>query len=269
MDPLELARVPGINPQVPEASRIYDYTLGGTHNFEADRRAAEFMYSLMPSVRKWVRMLRTCLRTAARKASMEGFEHWVDFGSGLPTEEHVHTVLTDARVLYSDINPLTIATAKHLLGDTPNVRYLECDLREAGAFLQRPDVTEFLQGERRVAFGANGITVFLTPEENRRFFRALYDWAAPGSKVFVTFETKDPNLSTPQLAQFVGMFQRMGELFHLGTLDEYLEYCLPWTPDSEGVKTVREFLALPPGHITDADREGVGLEVYAVMLEKR
>ncbi|MCP3143481.1 SAM-dependent methyltransferase [Pyxidicoccus xibeiensis] len=269
MDPLELNRVPGINPQIPEASRIYDYTLGGTHNFEADRRAAEYLFSLLPSTPKWVRMLRTCLRTAARRMSMEGFEYWVDFGSGLPTEEHVHTVLSDARVLYSDINPLTIATAKHLLGNNPNVRYLECDLRQAGSFLQRPDVVDFLQGERRVAFGANGITVFLTAEENRRFFRALYDWAAPGSKLFTTFETKDPRLSTPQWEQFVGMFQRMGELFHLYSLPEYLDFCSPWTPDAEGVKTVREFLALPSGHITEEDREGVGVEFYAVVLEKR
>ncbi|WP_342380632.1 SAM-dependent methyltransferase [Myxococcus stipitatus] len=269
MDNPELARIPGVNPHVPDAARIYDYTLGGTHHFEVDRQAAEFMFSLVPSTPKWVRMLRACLRTAAQRLSAGGYHHWVDFASGLPTSDHVHSVLPNAKVLYSDINPLTITTGKHLLGGNPNTRYLECDIRNAGEFLHRPDVREFLDGERRVVFGANAITVFLPAEENRKFFADLYEWAAPGSKVFATFETKAPGLSTPRWEQFVGMFQRMGESFHLYSLREYLDMCGPWTPGPGGVMTVREFLGLPLGHITEEDREGVGIEFYAVILEKR
>ncbi|MFP2906064.1 SAM-dependent methyltransferase [Pyxidicoccus sp. 3LFB2] len=269
MDSNELARVPGVNPQVPDASRIYDYALGGTHNFEADRQAAEFMFSMVPSTPKWLRMLRAGLQTAARRLSAEGFKHWVDFASGLPTADHVHTVLPDARVLYSDINPLTIASAKHLLGDNPRVRYLECDIRRAGDFLRRPDVEAFLEGQRRVAFGTNGITGFLSAEENQRFFRDLYDWAAPGSKLFTTFETKEPAKTTPQWEQFIGMFERMGESFHLYSLPEYLDICGPWAQDRMGVVPIREFLGLPDGYVTEADREGIGVEFYAVILEKR
>ncbi|MBZ4413670.1 SAM-dependent methyltransferase [Myxococcus sp. MISCRS1] len=268
MDNQELSRIPGVNPHVPDAARIYDYTLGGTHHFEVDRQAAEFMFSLVPSTRKWLRMLRSCLRTAALRLSADGFDHWVDFASGLPTSDHIHSVLPDAKVLYTDINPLTIATGKHLLGDNPRTRYMECDIRSAGDFLRRPDVRAFLDGERRVAFGANGITVFLSSEENRRFFKDLYDWAAPGSKLFATFETKAPGLSTPKWEQFVGMFQKMGESFQLYSLREYLDLCGPWSPGPGGVMTVREFLGLPVGHITEEDREGVGIEFYAVILEK-
>jgi hypothetical protein len=265
----ELTSVPGVNPSIPDASRVYDYTLGGTHNFEADRQAAEYMFSLVPSVPKWVRMLRACLQTAARRMAADGFKHWVDFASGLPTKDHVHTVLPEARVLYSDISPLTITTARHLLGGNPRVRYLECDIRRAADFLRRPDVDGFLEGERRVAFGANGITAFLSAEENRKFFRDLYDWAAPGSKLFTTFETKEPALTTPQWEQFLGMFQKMGESFHLYSLPEYLDICGPWAQDRMGVVTVREFLGLPEDHITEQDREGLGIEFYAVILEKR
>ncbi|CAM3229491.1 hypothetical protein G4177_24160 [Corallococcus sp. ZKHCc1 1396] len=270
MDANELARVPGVNPQVPDAARIYDYTLGGTHNFEADRQAAEALFSLLPSTRKWVRMLRSCLQVAAKRLSSEGFTHWVDFASGLPTNDHVHGVLPpDVKVLYSDINPLTMAQARVLLGDDPRVCYLECDIRQAKPFLERPDVREFLGGERKVALGANGITVFLQAEENRRFFRDLYDWAAPGSKLFTTFETKDPTKTTPQWEQFVGMFKTMGEHFELFSLPEYLKLCEPWTPGPGGIQTVREFLGLPEDYITQEDRQGVGIEFYAVILEKK
>lgn len=268
MDVNELARIPGVNPQVPSAARIYDYTLGGAHNFEADRQAAEYMFSLVPSTRKWVRMLRSCLQAAARRLSGEGFQHWVDFASGLPTNDHVHAVLPGTQVLYSDINPLTIAQGRALLGSSPNTLYLEGDIRKARELLLRADVQHFLGGDRRVALGANGITVFLTAEDNRRFFRELYDWAAPGSKLFTTFETKDPDKTTPRWEQFTGMFQRMGESFHLYSLPEYLDFCLPWTPDKAGVLTVREFLGLPPEHVREEDREGIGIEFYAVVLEK-
>ncbi|XXF77203.1 SAM-dependent methyltransferase [Myxococcaceae bacterium GXIMD 01537] len=262
-------RIPGVNPQAPSAARIYDYTLGGTHHFEADRQAAEYMFSLVPSTRKWVRMLRACLQSAARRLSSDGFTHWVDFASGLPTRDHVHAVLPDARVLYTDINTLTIAQARNMLGDDARVRYQECDIRKAREFLERADVQAFLEGHRKVVFGANGITVFLSAEENRKFFRDLYDWAAPGSKLFTTFETKAADKTTPRWEQFVDMFHKVGESFHLYSLPEYLEFCQPWTPDKAGVMPVREFLGLPPEHVTEEDREGVDIEFYAVILEKR
>lgn len=269
MDLDELAKIPGVNPNIPSAARVYDYTLGGSHNFEADRQAAEYMFSLVPSTRKWVRMLRSCLQVAAKRLGAEGFRYWVDFASGLPTEDHVHAVLPNAKVLYSDINPLTIAEGKALLGDNPNVLYAPCDIRNARAFLEGQEVQEFLNGERQVAFGASGITVFLTAEENRKFFRDLYDWAAPGTKLFTTFETKSPSKTTPRWEQFMEMFRRMGESFNLFSLEEYLELASPWVPDKRGVMPVREFLGLPSGYISHEDREGIDIEFYATVLEKR
>jgi hypothetical protein len=82
--------MPGKKPMdtnVPNAGRVYDYVLGGHHNFEADRQAAEYMISLVPSTRKWVRMLRMFLQEAARQLGQEGFDQFLDFASGLPTEE--------------------------------------------------------------------------------------------------------------------------------------------------------------------------------------
>jgi len=45
--------------------------------------------------------------------------------------------------------------------------------------------------------------------------------------------------------------------------------CGPWAQDRMGVLPLTEFLGLPPGHITEKDREGMGVEFYAVILEKR
>ena len=59
------------------------------------------------------------LRTAAQRLAADGFHHgWVDFASGLPTEDHVHVVLPDTCVLYSDVNiyPLTITKRSERAG---------------------------------------------------------------------------------------------------------------------------------------------------------
>lgn len=254
---------------IPNAARIYDYTLGGTHNFEADRQAAEYMFSLVPSTRKWVKMLRVFLQEAATQLWEEGFTHFIDFASGLPTNDHTHSVLPEAKIIYSDVDPLTVATAQQMVADKPNILYLESDIRQARQLLESPQVEEFLGGQRKVAFGCNGITVFLLPEEISRLFQDLHDWAAPGSKLYITFETKEAGKMTPKMEQFFGMFEQAGAPFYLYTLDECLDMCKPWVVDQRGLIPVSEFLGLPEGYITEADREGVGLEFYAAIMEKK
>lgn len=255
-------------PDVPNAARIYSYTLGGTHYFPIDQAAAEYMFSLVPSTPKWVRMLRGFLQQAARQLWAEGFTHFVDFASGLPTEDHIHHVLPDAKIVYSDSDPATYAQAQALVGHLPNVRYLQHDVRDARSLLESAQVRDFLDGERKVAIGLSGITVFLTPDEISQIFHDLYAWAAPGAKLYVTYETKLPNLMTPRLEQFLDMFRQAGSPFHLYSLDESLAMSQPWRPTPSGLQPLREFLALPADYITEADHEEVGLEFYAAILEK-
>lgn len=254
--------------EVPNAARIYNYMLGGSHWFAADEAAAGYMSSLVPSTAKWVRMLRDFLQQAASRLHAEGFRHFVDFASGLPTDEHIHAVVPDSRVVYSDVDPYTLQVAREMVADLPNVLYLEHDVRDPVALLDSPRVTEFLGGERRLALGLSGVTVFLAPDELRRVFRDLYDWAAPGSRLYVTYETKLPGATTPRMEQFIEMFRQVGSPFYLYTLEECLEMSAPWRIPAGGLPRVADFLGRPPGHVTEEDREGVGLEFYAGILEK-
>lgn len=252
----------------PNSARIYNYMLGGSHNFPADRAAADYMSSLVPSTAKWVRMLRDFLQQAASQLRAEGFTHFVDFASGLPTDDHIHHVVPDAKVVYSDIDPYTLEQAQKLVGDLPNVLYLNHDVRDARALLESPQVAAFLGGERRVALGLNGITVFLDPDEMRKLFQNLYDWAAPGSKLYITYETKEPGLMTPRMEQMIDMFRQVGSPFWMYSLEESIQMSQPWQLPPRGLVPLREFLNLPPEHITEEDREGVNLEYYAAILEK-
>lgn len=254
--------------EIPNAARIYNYMLGGSHWVPADQAAAEYMKSLVPSTPKWVNMLRDFLHQAGRDLHAQGFRHFVDFASGLPADDHIHAAVPGAKVVYSDVDPYTLRVAREMVAGTPDVLYLEHDVRDARGLLERPEVTEFLGGERRLALGLSGVTVFLPPDEIRRVLHELYDWAAPGSRLYITWETRMPGQMTPPLQQFLDIFEQTGSPFYLYTRDEAMEMCAPWRLPEGGLPTLAGVLGLPSGHITDEDREGVGLEFYAGILEK-
>jgi O-methyltransferase involved in polyketide biosynthesis len=255
-----------LDTSMPNASRIYDYTLGGSVNFEADRMAAEAMFQLLPSTRKWVNMLRSFLQEAAQTLHEEGFRQFLDLASGLPTQDHIHAVVPDARIIYNDIDPLTVNYARNLLADTPNVRFVPGDLRQVNDILNSAAVKEMIDLNEKLAIGFNGINVFLTAEEIQHIAQTLYDWSPSGSKIFLTYETKNPEKTTPQFEQFLGMFAATGSPMHLYSLEKNLEWMKPWQPET--LAPVSEFLGLPQEYVTDEDREGVDLEFYAAIMQK-
>jgi O-methyltransferase involved in polyketide biosynthesis len=256
-----------ISINVPNAGRVYDYVLGGSHNFEADRQAAEYMISLIPSTRKWVRMLRLFLQEAVQELAEEGFDKFLDLGSGLPTSDHIHALVPHARVVYVDVDPVAVSYGTEILGDKANVRYIQADIRDIEAILKSPIIQEMFGDERKVAIGLNAMLVFLTDDEVRHIARALYDWAAPGSKLFCTIETKDPDLTTPAMENFVAMFKQMGVHYQFSTLEESRELMLPWVADERGFQHLAEWLGVQE-HFTPEDSEGVDLGFYGAILVK-
>ena len=257
-----------ISTDVPNAGRVYDYVLGGHHNFEADRQAAGFMISLLPSTPKWVRMLRQFIREAVYQLTEEGFDKFLDLGSGLPTADHIHSLAPQAKVIYVDKDHVTVAYGTEILDGNPNARYIQADARDVDTILNSPLIQEMFGDDRKIAIGYNAMSCFFTDEDNQKLLRALYEWVTPGSKLFATFETKDPALTTPNVEQFVGMFNQMGEHYQFTTLAEAQEFVKPWQADKNGYKPLAQWLGVED-QFTPEDKEGVDLEFYGVILEKK
>jgi O-methyltransferase involved in polyketide biosynthesis len=256
-----------MNTNIPNAGRVYDYVLGGSHNFEADRQAAEFMLTLVPSTRKWVRMLRMFMQLSIRRLADEGFDQFLDFASGLPTVDHVHQIAPDAKVVYTDSDPITVNFARELIGENESVRYLEMDIRDVETLVNSSAVQELFDLDRKIAIGFNAVTCFLPKEELHELMATLYAWAPEGSKMFVTFETKDPDKMTPKMQQFVDMFDQMGSPYHFLTLEESKRLVQPWQAADPGFCPLATWLDVED-QITEEDREGVGLEFYGTHLVK-
>ena len=76
----------------PSVARVYDYYLGGSHNFESDREFAQAASTSSPGCRRSCATTATFLRRMVRHLCAEGIDQFLDLGSGIPTEGNVHEV---------------------------------------------------------------------------------------------------------------------------------------------------------------------------------
>jgi S-adenosyl methyltransferase len=129
---------------VAHIARIYDYWLGGTDNFAADREAAEQAIAANPGIVKDVRANRAFLARAVRFLTQDcGIRQFLDIGTGIPTKDNTHEVAQslapDARIVYVDNDPIVLLHAQSLLATDPAgaTDYIGCDLRDTEVILRR------------------------------------------------------------------------------------------------------------------------------------
>ncbi|MGD8397679.1 MAG: SAM-dependent methyltransferase [Anaerolineae bacterium] len=138
----------GMQFEKPSAARLYDYLLGGYHNFEADRAVADRLVQLFPEIRLAARVNRAYLRRAVTFLVEQGCEQFLDLGSGIPTVGNVHEIAQginpSARVVYVDIDPVAVSHSQALLEGNAQAVAIEADARDPLAILERPEVRHLL-----------------------------------------------------------------------------------------------------------------------------
>jgi hypothetical protein len=227
----------------PNAGRIYDFVLGGNHNFEVDRLAAQQILRIVPDFPEIARIIRWFLGEAVRQIAAEGLTRFIDFASGLPTIDHIHKITpAGTRVIYSDIDPVTVAYGLEIIKDVPGARYVACEAGKPEGLLASPVVTELFGDERRVAIGFNGIAYFLPDQQIVHAMETLHAWAAPGSRLFLCdFDYTDP---TPEIVAGMKMYEKMGQPVHFRTLARLQEMVKPWRV-LRGFSSPSEWLGIP------------------------
>jgi hypothetical protein len=84
---------PEVDTTKANVARVYDYWVGGDHNFQADRDLARTITALDPHIRTTMRANRAFLGRVVRYLAGEvGIRQFLDIGSGIPTENNVHQV---------------------------------------------------------------------------------------------------------------------------------------------------------------------------------
>lgn len=184
----------------PSVARVYDYYLGGSHNFAADRSFAERVIGHMPGVIRIARENRAFLRRAVQYLCRAGIRQFIDLGSGIPTVGNVHEVAQEAdpacRVVYVDRDPVAIAHSQAILAGSDTVRVVAADLRRPAEVLEDPAVREFIDFSRPVGLMFVAVLHFLPDSEEPARIVAEYAAAtAPGSHVVVSHAGIDRRLT--------------------------------------------------------------------------
>ncbi|WP_199551125.1 SAM-dependent methyltransferase [Streptomyces sp. N35] len=186
----------GIDISVPSVSRIYDYYLGGSHNFESDREAARKAMEFMPGLPKIMQANRAFMRRAVGYAVERGITQFLDIGSGIPTFGNVHEVAQElhpgARVAYVDHDPVAVAHSEAVLDGNPDAVVLAADLRKPREILGSPQLSGLLDLDRPVALLLVAVLHFVeNSDDPYEAVATLRGALAPGSLLILTHASYD------------------------------------------------------------------------------
>ena len=176
----------GVDTKRANAARVYDYWLGGTHNFLADQDLGRSLAAVEPNVRVIARANRAFIGRAVRFLAGAGIRQFLDIGSGIPTQGNVHEVAQRAdpaaRVVYADIDPVAIAHSKAILAGQPDIAVLEADLRDPEKILASPEVGRVIDFSQPAGLLLVAVLHFIANAEDPwRLVGTLRDALAPGS----------------------------------------------------------------------------------------
>jgi len=182
----------GVDLSRPSVARVYDYYLGGYHNFPADRELAEAVIATYPLTRAAAKSIRSFLgRVVHHLAADRGVRQFLDLGSGIPTEGNVHDIVhavdPGATVVYVDVDPVAVAHSEAILGDDPRAVVVQADLRRPDLVLAHPTVARLLDPAEPTALLLMSVLHFISDDDDpagiiRRYRQAL----GPGSWIGVS-----------------------------------------------------------------------------------
>jgi hypothetical protein len=169
---------------------MYDYLLGGFHNFAADREVARQAIEAMPDAAVQAQANRAFLHRAVRFLVDAGVRQFLDLGSGIPTLGNVHEIAQEAApeaaVVYVDIDPIAVAHSRHILTANRRAGVVHEDLRRPHRVLADPEVRRVLDLSKPVAVLAVAVLHAIGDEDDPVGTLGRYGEAAvPGSYLVI------------------------------------------------------------------------------------
>ncbi|MFJ8844849.1 SAM-dependent methyltransferase [Streptomyces cyaneofuscatus] len=216
----------GIDISVPSVSRMYDFYLGGSHNFEVDREAARKAMEFLPGLPKIMQANRAFMRRAVRYAVDAGIDQFLDIGSGIPTFGNVHEVAQAAdpraKVAYVDHDPVAVAHSQAVLEGNDHAVVAAADLRRPKEILAAPEVAGLLDLNRPVALLLVAVLHFIEDADDPRAAVAeLREALAPRSLLILTHASYEGiPLSREEADGTVGVYRNIRNPLIMRTREE-------------------------------------------------
>jgi hypothetical protein len=234
----------------PNVARMWDYFLGGAHNFAVDREVAEQLIKLYPDVPLAAQTNRAFLRRAVQFLTASGIQQFLDIGSGIPTAGNVHEVAQranpDARVVYVDIEPVAVAHSRAILQGVPTATAIQADARQPEELLKHPEVRRMLDWTQPIGMLLLAVLHFVPDDADAlRIVRTLREAMPSGSYMVLTHGTTE-QIEEAGRAQVEQVYRGATSPIHFRTREQIaqffegfelvapgLVYVPLWRPESE------------------------------------
>ena len=249
-----------IDASKPNAGRIYDYLLGGSHNFNIDRTVGDRVRQVAPFLPKAMRLQRWCLQDLAIELTgARQYDVIIDFASGLPTNDHIHHVVKPGTiVIYSDYDPVVVEYAHEILAGAENTYYFLADACKPEELLNRQEVQALVGDGRNVALIFWGVAGFLPDKEIRDTLQYLYDWSGPEACLCFNAQGADIKSQAPSMAQLLKIYEQMRSKLYPRTLEEYQILVKPWLPDEKGFISLLHWHGMNEAEMSKDDERNWG-----------
>lgn len=240
----------GLDTSIPNPARVYDYWLGGAHNFAVDRELGNKIKKIMPGIRDAARLNRAFLRRAVLFMVDSGIDQFLDIGSGIPTVGNVHEIAQRAnprcRVVYVDRERVAVSHAHLMLEGNDHATVIRADLREVDQIFDRPETTRLLDFDRPIGLLMLLLLHFVPDSWNPAGILSRYrDRIAPGSYLALSHVTADAEptglteaVQAYRSTQSQAYPRNREEILRLFTgfdlVDPGLVGCALWRPEGPG-----------------------------------
>lgn len=219
----DLSGLSRLDLKKPSAARVYDYYLGGTHNFAVDREFAEQAIALVPELPWIMRINRAYLRRAVRYMVEVGIRQFIDLGSGIPTVGNVHQVVEaltqDAKVIYVDNDPVAVTHSSQILTSRHNAIVIPADVREPEKIFEHSDVRRLVDPAKPVGVLMFAILHFVSDSDDPRGVIARYrHHMVPDSHIALSHATRLEG--DESMAEHRKMYDRSSNPMTMRTMDE-------------------------------------------------
>jgi len=211
----------------PSNARLYDYFLGGAHNFAVDRELAAQIVQMTPNIAETMRANRAFLRRAVRFLVASGIRQFLDIGSGIPTAGNVHEVAQaaapESAVVYVDVDPVAVAHSRAILEGNDRTAVLCADLRAPEEILAAARETGLIDFAEPLAVLLAGVVHFIPDSDDPGDILAtLRTVVAPGSYLLVSHVTHEDQ--PPEVLQAFELSKRTPEPIMLRSRAEIKTY---------------------------------------------
>ena len=254
---------PRPDPDSPSDARLYDYMLGGGHNFRADRVMGGQVLRDAPCIRAAAIASRSFQREAVLYMLDHGITQFLELGCGVLTTGNVHDLAfaatPDSRVVYVDRDDMAVAHCELALQGRPGVSVLAEDVCQVRRVLTSDAVRGTLDLTRPVGVLMTALPHFILDQHDPATVIATYrDAMVPGSMLALSHLTTD--LRPDDVTAFAKHMAGIGAPFQARTHADVLALF-------NGFEVVPPGLVLASHWHTDA--EGPGSEAIYAGLGRR